>query len=33
LALMAIYSHEVTICHRLAVYLEAWFSTFNVHPC
>jgi hypothetical protein len=28
--LLAIGTHEQGICHRLAVYLEPWFSTYNV---
>jgi hypothetical protein len=30
LTLLAIGTHEQGICHRLAVYLEPWFSTYNV---
>ena len=29
-SLLAIGTHEQGICHRLAVYLEPWFSTYNV---
>lgn len=28
--LLAIGTHEQGICHRLAVYLEPWFSTYSV---
>jgi hypothetical protein len=30
LTLLAIGAHEQAICHRLAVYLEDWFSTYEV---
>ena len=30
MSLLAIGTHEQGICHRLAVYLEPWFSAYNV---
>jgi hypothetical protein len=30
ITLLAIGTHEQGICHRLAVYLEPWFSTYSV---
>jgi len=30
LTLLAIGAHEQAICHRLAVYLEYWFSTYEI---
>src|SRR6266700_6584281 len=30
MTLLAIGTHEQGICHRLAVYLEPWFSTYSV---
>jgi hypothetical protein len=30
MTLLAIGTHEQGICHRLALYLEPWFSTYSV---